>query len=145
MISDFIAVGIVILLVLLLLLPRRVQYIINGIILLVFGTLPLLNSFGVLSFDIYVFPISHYIIYYTVIIAGKELFKEGLTERNFPLQILSVCLGFIIIVMTSLPVLYKYGAISFEPPQLDIIVDLLIYIFAGFLLVIGVFKTTELH
>ena len=146
MLSDFIAIGVVIALVLLLLLPRRVQYIINGLILLFFGTLPLLSHFGLVPFDIYmVFPVAHYILYYTVIIAGKELFKEGIREKGPILQITSIMLGATIIILTSLPVLYKYDAISFEPPQLDLIVDLIIYIFAGFLLVIGVFKSSELE
>ena len=140
---DAIALAIVVCLVLILALPKNIQYIINSVTLIAFGILPLLYLYDVITFDLFSYPVAKYVIFFVVIIAGRELFKEGIKEENLAMKIPSIALGLAIVIITAMPTLFNYGAISFKLPTYSLIIDCVIYLACGSLLFMGMSKVAE--
>ena len=136
---DIVTTVTLVVLLLLLVLPKKVHYTMSGIILIFLGLLPFLYEYQYITFDYTQYPVLDFVIYFIFVIAGKDLFKEGIEEdkSNF-LKYPSIVLGLFLIVFTSIPKLYKLHVIPFTLPEYPFILDSILYIVCGVFLLIGV-------
>tara|TARA_Y100000310_G_scaffold345465_1_gene465289 strand:- start:7467 stop:7940 length:474 start_codon:yes stop_codon:yes gene_type:complete len=145
--SIIVTIVAIIFLLLLLILPKKIGYALAGITLIILGLIPLFDALGYISFTMQDYPILDFMIYFIVVIAGKDLFKEGFKEgsntgtKNLSSYIKwpSIFLGLFLIAFTSIPKLYKYHVISWTIPNYPPIFDVAVYVISGFFLIIGVF------
>ena len=128
----------VVMLLLLLLLPKKIHYFLSGVVLLALGTLPVLFDYGFISFDYRQFPVLDFVTYFIVVIAGKDLFKEGIEEdtKNI-LKYPSIVLGLVLIAYISVPKLYKLKAIPWTFPEQMYFVEIGLLLISGIILIIG--------
>ena len=141
LITDIIALVIVVVLVALEMLPEFPQRIIWGVIMFLLGLLPLLFTYNILGLDIYSFNIMRFVAFYVVIVVGGLLFTEGIKEDNLALKFTSMAVGLVIIVVTSIPWLRDFNAISFDMPSYSVIIDFIFYLASGVLTIVGAFST----
>lgn len=136
----------IIFLVLLIILPKKIGYALAGIVLIILGLFPLFHALHYISFDLHEYPILDFLIYFIIAISGKDLFKEGLKEKmnnsffskyvKFP----SIFFGLFIIVLTTIPKLYKHHVIDWTIPSYPPIFDVVLYVVCGIFLLLGVFS-----
>ncbi len=137
---DLVTVGALLFLLLLMVLPKKVHYAMSGVILIVLGVLPFLVVGGIEVIDVSEYPITRFVLYFIIVIAGKDLFKEGFEEdsKNI-LKYPSMILGIGLIVFSSIPTLYKFQVIPWTLPIYDPLIDSILYIVSGIFLLIGIF------
>lgn len=135
---TILSIILVILLFLSILLPKKIHYILSGVTLLVLGVLPVLHDHGIIGVDINQFPIANFVIYFLVVNAGKELFKEGFEEQS-KLKYPTMFLGVFLIIFTTIPTLNKLGVTEFVMPAYPKIIDSVLYIVCGVFLIVGAF------
>jgi hypothetical protein len=140
LIGDIIAIGFLIGLVLTSLIPLKPQRILYGVMIFVFGLIPLLDLFKIIELDIYTNSLFKFATIFTVMIVGQVLFTEGIKEENHILKALSMIFGLVIILVTMIPWMGDFGAISFTVPTYAPIIDFIIYVASGVLTIIGAFK-----
>ncbi len=136
LITNLLAIGIVILVVSTLLLPRMIRHLVHSIILIAFGIIPILHSYKMIGFNIPSWPIVGYALTVIIILSGRTLIVDGFKEENRALKFLTIAAGFVIILVVTIPTLYNLGAITFNltyPP----IINNILYMSAGVLLLIG--------
>jgi len=138
--NDVIAVVFLVGLVLIGAIPLKPQRIIYGIMIFIFGIIPLLSLFKIVELDIYTNSLFKFATIFTVMIVGQVLFTEGIKEENILLKILSTIFGLVIILVTMIPWMAQYGAIGFSIPTYTPIIDFAIYISSGVLTMVGAFK-----
>lgn len=141
--SDIMALVVVIALVLVELIPEKPQRILWGILLFILGLLPVLYMCNVIGFDILSYNLTGFVAMFIVIVVGEMLFTEGLKEENIWLKILSIIFGIVIILITSIPWLGDFNAISFKLPSYAPAIDFGLYLVAGSLTIIGAFKAKD--
>jgi len=142
--GDFIAIGVLLGLVSLEVLPLKIKRMIYAGLLIVFGALPFLYFMKMIKLNIYAFPVTQYAVLFSVIIIGRCLFAEGLKTQEIFLKIPTMILGLLIIFITATPTLYSLGAISFTLPDYLPVIDFIIYISAGIFGIIGAFKADSI-
>jgi uncharacterized membrane protein len=138
--GDAIAIGFLIVLILIAAIPLKPQRILYGIMILLFGIIPLLKLFGIIDLGIYTHSLFKFATIFVVMIVGQVLFTEGIKEQNMVLKVISVIFGLVIILVTMIPWMGEYKAISFEMPTYTPIIDFAIYLVSGILITIGAFK-----
>ena len=137
---DLITIGTILGLTAIGLVPEKPRRFFWGGFLLVLGLLPVLYVQGVIAFDIYSYPLTSFVAVYSVMLVGGVLFVEGIKEQNIALKILSIFIGFVIIILTCVPWAAEYGATSIQLPEYAPIINFAIYIAAGIITIIGAFK-----
>ncbi len=127
-------------LLLMLVLPKKIHYSLSGVILIILGSIPILNLLKYSNFNLSEFPVLDFVVYFIIVVAGKDLFKAGVEEekRNI-LKFPSMILGLFMITLTSIPKLYKLGVIPWNLPPYPAILDSILYIICGVFLIIGIF------
>jgi hypothetical protein len=141
--GDMLAIGVVLALVAMYALPDKALRITDGILLLLLGLFPVLYILNVIHFNINSYVLIRFIALYLVIDVGSMLFSEAITEENVGLKIFSMVVGLFIVLVTSIPWMQEFGAISFKLPSYSPYVDLVLYIVAGMLAVVGAFKAED--
>lgn len=136
---EAISVIVVIILIASMILPRKLHFFFNGLVLITLGVMPILKNAGTITFDVNKVPIISYMIYFIVVLAGKELIKEGFHGEKGVMRYASITLAIFIITITTIPTLYKTGAISFTLPNFPPMINNVIYIITGVMLIAGVF------
>lgn len=138
-IQNIVAIAIVTTFILTLLLPKLWKFLTNGIILFALGLLPLLYIFNKISFNVVEIPVFQYLLMIIIIWDGRELIVEGIKEDTEILKWMSIVFGIILIVLGTIPLLFKLGAISFNIPQIPEVILYSIYMISGLLLAMGAF------
>ncbi|SRR3989344_2429894 len=102
--------------------PRDTLSFIIGLILLAFGIIPLLNSLGVIAWNLPGFlvnlPIG--VLVWIVAITGFYILIDGFIEP--PMHIfhwLLIFVGLILMVVGLIPILHGFGTIGFTIPGMD--------------------------
>jgi len=123
--------------------PRDTISFIVGLILAAFGIIPLLNGFGVMSFNLPGFllnlPVS--VLVWIIAVAGVYIVIDGVIEP--PMHIFHWALivgGLILLVVGLIPILYGFGVIPFTVPFLGenlIVYQILIAVEGLFLAIAG--------
>lgn len=124
---------------------RRLHYALGGIILLAIGTLTILFESGKTGFDVGEYPILHYAVYFFIVLAGKDLLKEGFKEKESVLKYPSIVLGIVLVVLTTIPTLNKLHVIDWAIPKYSPIIDGILYIVSGVFLLVGIFTLFAEH
>jgi len=120
---------------------RKIVSWIVGIIILVLGLIYILNKFNVISFSIPTFP--QMVLWVLTIIGGIFLIFDAITEgSNFSsiskmLMIISFVIAILIIALSLIPLLNNLTIISFQLPEIAQLIKSIIYVLAGFFLIIG--------
>ena len=120
---------------------RKIVSWIVGIIILVLGLIYILNKFNVISFSIPTFP--QMVLWVLTIIGGIFLIFDAITEgSNFSsiskmLMIISFVIAILIIALSLIPLLNNLTIISFQLPEIAQLIESIIYVLAGFFLIIG--------
>ena len=143
LLTDVLAIGVVIGLVAMYALPEKYLRIADGAILCLLGILPVLFMFNVINFDINSYLLVRFIALYVVIDVGSTLFAESIKEQEIWFKAPSMIFGLLIVLVTSIPWLEEFGAISFGMPSYSPLIDLILYIIAGALAIIGAFKAGD--
>ena len=143
LIGDVIAIAIVIGLIAVEAVPLTPQRIFWGVFIFLLGLFPFLRMIGWIKLDIYAYPLMKFVAIFIVFIVGELLFSEGLKEDNVFLKITSMGVGVLIIIITYLPWMYEYHAVSFVLPSYTPLIDFVIYLCAGILTVVGALTTSS--
>ena len=126
-----------------LLLPKKIHYAFNGIVLMLLGILPFMYRAGMIRFDITAIPVVNYVVAFIIVIAGRELIMEGIKEEKKAVKYPSIIVGLVIIILTTIPVLFSMGAIGFNIPPYPPIINNVIYVVAGIFMIIGIFTLAK--
>jgi hypothetical protein len=118
---------------------KKVHYFISGISLILIGLLDILFIYYIIDFDINTLPAIAFALYFILFFAGKDLFVESIKEDNNSLKYFTLIIAILIILLTTIPTLSKFGVINFNLPDYPNIVDSIINIVAGITLIIGTF------
>lgn len=138
-VAQLISYIVVLLLFASLLLPKKTHYTVSGGTMFLVGLLPILTNNGIIDFDINNFPVINFVIYFLVMLAGKDLFRAGWEEEGSNLRWPSIGLGLFLIIFMSIPTLHKMEIIGWKLPEYHYLIDSAIYISSGVFLIIGVF------
>ncbi|MFT4303745.1 MAG: hypothetical protein ACMXYG_04210 [Candidatus Woesearchaeota archaeon] len=126
-----------------LMLPKIWKYFANGLILLALGVIPFLHGLGLVNFNTYTIPIFQYLVLIIAIFAGRELIIEGFKGEEGAVGLVSIFAGIILIVITTVPALYNFGAITFTLPAIPDEIIYGFYAFAGLMLALGAFTLKD--
>lgn len=119
---------------------RSLLSLVIGILLAGFGLIPLLNKWGVIGFNIaFLDSITGMIIFYILAAAGLFLIIDGFMEGGFtePWGMISIVVGFLVLVLGVIPLLNNFGVIGFSIPFLTITVYRIIFAIEGVIAIIG--------
>ena len=141
MLLNVLAVGVIILFIVTLLLPKKLHYIVNGIILIGLGGVHLLYESYYTEIDISGSPMVRFVIAFVVAATAKELLKECLTEKG-AMRAATFIVGSVLIILAVIPEMYHYGAISFDLPELPILFSFF-YITGGIVAILAPFFLKE--
>lgn len=125
--------------ILTMLINKKLHYFTSGLTLITIGVLPILHNAGIMEFDLGQFPILNFVVYFLVVLAGKDLLKEGFKEKSSSMKIPSIVLGAFLIIMNTIPTLNTFEVIEWTLPAYPPIIDHIIYIVSGIFLIIGIF------
>jgi len=117
---------------------QKIQYIIHAVFLFFMGIMPLIGYFNLNEIT----PLQ-YVITIVVVMSGRELIRHGVTTKQKGLKHASIALGIIIIIMSVIPVLSTFRAITFNLPGYPAVIDSLLYIIGAALLGVGTFIAKE--
>ncbi len=137
MFMNIAAVAVVILFVITLLLPKKLHYIVNGLILIGLGGTHLLYEFYYTNIHLQGSPIVRFVILFVVGATAKELIKESLHEKK-GMKAPTFLVGVVMITLAVIPELYHYGAISFDLPELPLLFSF-VYIIGGLVAILAPF------
>lgn len=140
---DVIAITVMLVLVLAEMLPEKVLRFFYGTILLVIGTLPLLHVFKVIKFDMYAWPLIGFAAMFSVFEVGSILILSGFKEEQATLKILQIIAGAAVVIITMIPWMYEFGAISFDLPKYTEVFNFGVYVTSGVLTVISGFRHSD--
>ena len=105
-----------------------------GLLLLIYGLIPLLNSFGILAIKI---PSFIFILKLWVILgASVWLAVDAFMEEHF-IKTITMIVALIMLLMVAVPLLYSAGLLPFTLPGFIFALENYVYSLAGILLLIG--------
>ncbi|MAG15844.1 hypothetical protein CMO88_02180 [Candidatus Woesearchaeota archaeon] len=124
--------------------PRQPISGVLGLLFLALGIIPLLNTFGVIPFNIP--PVPHGIILWVLaVVGGAVLLWDALIE-NMPtgiegqLRMASLIGGLILLVIGIIPILNHFGILGFGLPSFIDMIKNVLFTIAGVLLLYGAAK-----
>ena len=117
--------------------PKSLPGLILGLILLAMGIFPLLNQFGVISFNLPYTP-AGIILEIILTIGGVYLFIMGIMEDVDFMKWVSIIAGIIVATIGILPLLANFGVLAVVP-FLAFLYSPYLYVIIGLLMLIGVF------
>jgi len=122
--------------------PRKPISLVLGAIFLIIGIVPLLNSFGVIGFNIPLVP-TGIILWVLALIGGVVLLWDGIGENMSmmgmaqQIRMATFVVALALLAIGAIPILNSLGVIGFSLPEMaDAIVNVL-FIIVGGLLVYG--------
>ena len=116
--------------------PRSLPTLILGLFVLAMGLLPLLNQFGVITFNLPYTP-AGIVLASILVLGGGWLMIAGFMEDDF-IKAVSITLGIIVLVLGVLPILAQIGVLL-PITFLGFLYSPYLYAIVGFLLVIAAF------
>jgi len=139
--DNIVTIGIVIVFMITVILPKKFKYIVDGLLLTIVGGLNYLFFQQIIFIDIYKYPVFKYLISTLIIVCGKELIQEGSEEEGF-LKTSSIILGLLLIIITIIPLLYSLNALTFMFNIPPMILSAL-YVLSGLFVIVGGFIFTD--
>ena len=124
--------------------PRQPISGLLGVIFLILGVIPLLNTFGILGFTIPITPVG-LILWILATIGGLVLVWDALTEKmptgiESQLRMASLLGALILLAIGVIPILNSFGVIGFSLPELADILKNILFTVVGVLLLYGATK-----
>jgi len=117
---------------------RKIMSIVLGIILLVLGVVPLLNSLGVIKFTIPTIP--EFILWTAGMVGAIVLIVDGFQEmQEFGFGKVIMALSFLVALVIFLYGLSAFTILPFTMPALGALFVYIVLVLAGLLLIIGGF------
>lgn len=112
-----------------------------GFVLMVLGIIPLLNSWGVISFALPGFLTSFIAVaaLYIISAGGFYLLIDGFLEWGNPMAWLTFVVALIVLVLGIIPLLNQFSLVTFTIPYLNLTLYYIIFTIEGFFLFIGAF------
>ena len=117
--------------------PKSLPGLILGLIILAMGIFPLLNQFGVISFNLPYTP-AGIVLEIILAIGGVYLFIMGIMEDVDFMKWISIIAGVIVAAIGIIPLLANFG-INITLPFLAFLYSPFLYVIIGLLMLIGVF------
>jgi len=139
---NIIAIAVVVGFVFTLMLPKKIHYTINGVILIILGCTHILYEFYFTNIDIRGSPIVRFVIAFVVGATSKELIKESMHEKGKGMKAAALIMGLILIGLIIIPELYHAEAISFSLPEFPLMFSFF-YIIGGVIAIIATFTKDE--
>lgn len=126
--------------------PRQPISGILGLIFLALGLVPLLNSFGVIPFNIPLIP-TGLLLWALALAGGVVLLWDALGEKmgvaggiEGQMRMVSIIGGLILLGIGIIPILNSFGVIGFSLPDLVGMVQNILFTVVGILLLYGAIK-----
>lgn len=141
-ILNIIAIAVVVGFVFTLMLPKKIHYTINGLILIILGCTHILYEFYFTNIDIRGNPIVRFIIAFVVGATSKELIKESVHEKGKGMKAAALIIGLVLIFIILIPELYHAEAINFALPDNPLLFSFF-YIIGGVIAIIATFTKNE--
>lgn len=114
-----------------------------GLLLLVLGTIPLLNQMGVIGFSLPAFLtglIAKIFLYLAALGGVWLLFDAFYEDASDIMRWSSVLFGLVVLAAGVIPLLNQFGVIGFGLPFLNMTIYNVLFTLEGILLVIGSFS-----
>jgi hypothetical protein len=121
--------------------PRKPISLLLGLAFIILGGLPLLNKFGVLSFEIP--PVTGVILWVLAIVGGVILMWDAISEGIMAMGITqqirmaSIIGGLVLLAVGIIPMLHSFGMIGFDIPVFAAVVQHVLFVVFGVLLIYG--------
>lgn len=120
------------------LMPKKIKYAVNALIIFALGILPLLYRLDVIGFTFGEAGIIKYVVAVVVVYTAQNLISEGIKEEH-AIKWITITVGVLVIIMALVPTLHQMGALTFTLPEYPEIINYVMYTVAGLLLFVGVF------
>ena len=119
------------------LLPEKVHFFLDGLVLLSVGIVQILNHLGYIDFILRETPLFAFAITFVLTITAEELISESIRERGLVMQSLTFITGIGLMVLVLTPELYYLGVINFNFPSYPEFINSIIYTISGFIAVLA--------
>lgn len=139
---NIVAVAVVVGFIFTLLMPKKIHYIINGVILILLGLAHILYEFYFIEENLTGTPIARFVVAFIVASTAKELIGESLKEKGKGMKAATFFIGLALIALALIPELYHYGAISFNLPEVSLLFSFA-YIIGGVVAILAPFFIEE--
>ena len=118
--------------------PRSIPSLVLGLLVFMMGIFPILNNFGVISFNLPYSPAGT-ILAIILVIGGLWLAIMGIGEEDF-LKAISITLGIFAFILGALPLMANFGMVI-TIPFLSFLYSPYLYVILGILLMISTYAT----
>lgn len=136
---NIIALGVAFGFVITLMLPKKIHYALNGMILMAIGITHFLFEFYFIDFDVRKSPVLLFVITFVAATTAKELIHESIKEKGKTMKGITFLMGLVLIFLVLIPEMYHFGAINFSIPDYPFIVNAFLYASAGLVAMIAPF------
>jgi len=120
------------------LLPKKLNYAVNGCILLLLGLIPILFELEVIPFTFGEAGIIKYTVTVVVMFSAKTLIVEAVKEEH-ALRWITLSMGVLLVILSIVPSLHALGALTFTIPNYPPMVNNIMYVVASLFLFVGIF------
>ncbi|MBI4449001.1 hypothetical protein HY641_03175 [Candidatus Woesearchaeota archaeon] len=112
-----------------------------GLVLLVLGGIPLLNSIGLIGFNLpaFLLGLTPQVLLYIIAAGGVYLIVDVFGEWGEWYGYASLALGVVAILAGLVPLLFVFGIIPWTIPGMSLWVYNIIFVIEAFFLIIGAF------
>lgn len=117
---------------------QKAQYIIHAVFLFFMGLISLLGYINLKEVTAL-----QYVITIVVVMSGREMIRYGMKSKEKHIKHPAIWTGVMIIILTVIPALSTFGAISFNLPPYPTIIDSLLYIIGSIVLGIGTYMASK--
>lgn len=117
---------------------QKAQYIIHAVFLFFMG---LISMMGYLSLKEVI--ALQYVVTIVVVMSGREMIRYGMKTKKKQLRHPAIWIGVMIIILTVIPALSTFRAITFNLPPYPAIIDSLLYIIGAIVLGAGTYMASE--
>ncbi|MGM5483462.1 MAG: hypothetical protein ACQER9_00930 [Nanobdellota archaeon] len=123
------------------LLPDKYDFFLSSLIMFSIGGIQLCDAFDIFSIKNAQSPVFDFAAIFILTYAARDLVYEGINGNKGLLKIFLFISGILLLLLTSLPILYDVNLISFDP-DLNIFgnnIKSSFYLLSGFIMIIGSF------
>jgi len=142
--TEWIIITVVAALLLAVFLPKRMRFVLNGIILFIAGYFDIIYYFDKIDINWKQTPLIVFVVVFTLMQTSSQLLSESIKERTFALKNLTFIFALILSALVIIPELYAYGVINYNFPKYPGIVDSIVYLIGGLIAIIAPFYADNL-
>jgi len=137
--NAIITLSVLIYLTLSIVINKKINYFLSGILIFLIGLLPFLSNSELINFNIGLYPIFNFAAYFIIVFAARDFLSEGFKEKWSFMKYPVLIMGLLLYILTTIPTLYAMNIISFEIPVYPEMFNNVLYLICGLFLMISDF------